>query len=486
MTEKGGVIPFELSPNIQVSAEAFLKYRLIVIMKSRQIAESLIVAAYALHSALFKDRFQAMMISKGELEAMELLSKARRMYNHLPDWQKIKIQPDSKTELGFPDKGATIRALPSTEEAGVSFTASLIVLDEHEIHPFAERNYTYIKPTIEAGGQLISLFTVDKTKPDTTAKSLWLGGYDPKAPLHPICQKVPNMVYPLGPGKNGFVSIFFPYHVRPGRDEKWYEEVKGNLTGEHLGALTPELYMEQNYPRSLTEALRPTQTVAAIDLMVLDEMKKRCGAPVKVEGLDPLIERVWRPYQVGKVYVAASDTSHGVGKDYNVTVVMDARSGEVVADVFNNTMKPDEFAEHSVRLLSHFRNPRWYIEDNDWGLATIDSAKKLNYPNFGYQDAEHKKIGFHTGNSNRAVLWNTMVMAFNTYALTINNYQGLLQFGFLIRNQDRNGQIEAMKGKNDDYPCAVAIAHSKSQEVLKQATGDMTPIRTLHFSGARR
>jgi hypothetical protein len=43
-----------------------------------------------------------------------------------------------------------------------------------------------------------------------------------------------------------------------------------------------------------------------------------------------------------------------------------------------------------------------------------------------------------------------------------------------------------MKGKNDDYPCAVAIAHSKAQEVLKQATGDMTPIKTLHFAGARR
>jgi hypothetical protein len=188
---------------------------------------------------------------------------------------------------------------------------------------------------------------------------------------------------------------------------------------------------------------------------------------------------------VGKVYLAATDTSHGVGKDYNCTAIMDARTGNMVADIFNNTMKPDELAYYSVELLKAFRHPKWFIEDNDWGATTIDNAKKLNYPNFGYQDDQRTKIGWHTGNSNRTTLFANMITAFNTWGVQINNYEGLLQFGYLVRNMEKEGRIEAMKGENDDYPTAVAICVAKCPEVLKSVSYSSVPIKTLHFDQSR-
>lgn len=459
----GGVISFASWPNVVESIKAFEKYRLIAIMKSRQIGESYIVAAWFLWNALFKDGYTALLFSKGEKESAELLGKAKRMWGQLPSWMKLKLSKDSSEEMAFPDRNSVIKSFPATEEAGASFTASLIVCDEWELHPFAGKNYIWAKPTIDAGGQFIGIFTVDKTRPTTLAKTTFVG-----AP------------------QNGFHALFFPYNVRPGRDEEWYEETKRNIPPDELEGLTPELYMEQNYPRSVEEALRATQTVAAVDLKVLDEMKKRCTSPVSVEGLDPLICKVWQPYQVGQAYIAASDTSHGVGKDYSVTVVMNVRTGVIVGHVMTATMQADEFTEYSVKLLSHFRNPRWYIEDNDNGSTTIDNARKLNYPNLGYQDKEHKHPGWHTGAGNRTRMFDDMVSAFNNWQIQVLDYQGLSQFGTLIRNVDKEGRIEAMKGQNDDYPVAVAICVAKQGEVLKSVTYKSEPIKTLHFAGARR
>jgi hypothetical protein len=458
----GGVIKFAPWQNVKESIYAFQHYRQIVIIKSRQIGESYIVAAWCLWNALFKSGDISLLFSRGETEAMELLAKCRRMYDQLPPWMRLKLNPDSKTELGFPDRHSTIKAFAATESAGVSFTASRIISDEWPYHPYAEANYLNAKPCIEAGGQFIGLGTVDKLHPDNLATKIFLGA----------------------PG-NGFFPMFFPYTVRPGRDQKWYDEMKASIPADELQGLTPELYCEQNYPRSIDEALRATQTVAAVDLKVLDEMKRRCTAPVSVQGLDPLIIKIWKPYQVGNVYVAASDTSHGVGKDYNATVVMNVRTGEIVADIFNNTMKPDDFAFYSVELLKHYRHPKWFIEDNDWGATTIDNARKLNYPNFGYQDKEQKKIGWHTGNTNRTLLFANLVTAFNNWGVQIPHYEGLSQFQFLMRNVDLGGRIEAMKGKNDDYPTAVAICVAKSPEILESVSYNYGPIHTLTFAGRR-
>ena len=164
--------------------------RLVVVLKSRQIGLSWLAAAWVLWNCLTKDGATWLLFSKGEAEAMGLVDKCHSMYNHLPKWMQLKKDPDSRTELGFPAKGSVIKAFGSTQSAGVSWTASGIVCDEWEYHPFAEYNYTNAKPTIDAGGQMIGIFTTDKTNPETLAKKIYKGARK---------------------GINGFVPLFFPY-----------------------------------------------------------------------------------------------------------------------------------------------------------------------------------------------------------------------------------------------------------------------------------
>jgi len=215
-----------------------------------------------------------------------------------------------------------------------------------------------------------------------------------------------------GTGNNGFTSLFFPFDVIPGRDEEWYEDKKRNLAPDELQGLTPELHMEQAYPRSLEEALRPTSTVSAFLQDALAAMMKDCDrARIDIEGLDSSIINIYKPFNIGEFYIAATDTSHGLGKDFSVTAVMNVKTCEVVADILDSRISPEELAYQSIALLKHYRNPLWWIESNDVGAVTISVAQSIGYTNFGYQDKTRKRIGFNTNTVSRFELWGNLIPA---------------------------------------------------------------------------
>lgn len=458
----GGLISFRVLPHNRELIDAFLVKRLISVMKSRQIWISYTTAAYVLWFASSHRGANNMLFSKGEKEAFELLAKCYRIHRHLPPILKWRQHPDSSEEMGFPSMESSIKAFPSTESSGISYTGSIIVSDEHVEHPYDKENYISAKPTIESsGGQYISIFTPNKTKFDKLAFSLWRNA----------------------PG-NGFHPLFFPYDVLPERDEEWYESIKNNLTAEELSGLTPELYMESNYPRSVEEALRRPQTTLAFDVVVLDRMieEARYKSPIKVskDGIDPLIINIYQDYHIGDKYIAASDTSHGIGKDYNVTGIMNVRTGVVVADIMNNKISPEELAQHSVAMLGLYHDPLWYIEDNDWGRVTITTAQNLGYKNFGYRDEKEKKIGWQTNEKTRVDLWGGVIPAINNGQITSYNREGIKQGYDIIRNIEKNGRIEASPNGHDDYFVMLGICWAKKGEVQLGIT-PAKPIESLTF-----
>ena len=431
-------------------------------MKSRQVWVSYTLAAYILWCTGAKHGSAWLEFSKGEKEAFELLGKSYRLYRYLPPILKFKQKPDSSEEMGYPSRESYIKAMPSTESGGIGFTVSGILSDEHLQHPYAEQNYMHAKPAIEnVRGQYISVFTPDKTKLNGLAFSLWRGAPD-----------------------NGFTPLFFPYDVIPGRDEEWYAEVKSNLSPEELGGLTPQLYMESNYPRSREEALRAPQTTLAFDTTVLDSMmiEAKGKRPVPCLEVDPLVVNIYIPYNIGEYYIAGTDTSHGVGKDNAVTCIMNVKTQTIVADIISNKLSPEALAQHSISVLRLYNNPLWFIEDNDWGRVTISVAQRLEYKNLGYQDEKKTKVGFHTSENTRNDLWGALMPAINNHQLTIFNTEGLKQFSDVIKNVEKNGRIEAASGRHDDYPMAVGICWLKRGEVRTQKW-DSKPIETLTFKG---
>jgi hypothetical protein len=286
-----------------------------------------------------------------------------------------------------------------------------------------ESNYYAVKSRVEsAKGQIVFASTPDPFKMDTFFKKIYRG-----APA------------------NGYRTLFIGWQARPGRDQTWYDTERRSYPDQ-------EKFQKEN-PGSEEEALAPPSTISAFPYVVLDAMRQDCREPLEVlQG----VTHIWQKWYTGKKYVAFTDTSHGVGADDAVTVILDASTGYVVADVHSNLIPPETLALYSVELLARYGNPVWGIEDNDWGELTVKKAQALRYPRLYYR-AEGQP-GWHTNERTRLDLWGDLLEAVGKRLLTVPSQAGLAQFYSVIRNPKKEGRIEAQEGAKDDYPFAVAGA----------------------------
>lgn len=222
-------VRFRLWPAQVQTMWQLMLHRLIVILKARQLGISWLCCGYALWLCLFRPGRSVLCFSKGQQEANELIRRIRVLYDRLPDWLRSQLPALTRpltSELEWAN-GSRIVSLPATENAGRSFTASLVLMDEAAFSQWAGKLYTALKPTIDAGGQLIVFSTAN--------------GADPF--FQPLWEKATA-------GVGGFTPIFLPWHVRPGRDAAWYARTEA----EALSSAA----MKQEYPATAQEAFAMT------------------------------------------------------------------------------------------------------------------------------------------------------------------------------------------------------------------------------------
>ena len=436
----GGKIPFEKWDHTVEFAEALGQYRLFAYLKARQLGFTWECAAFASWLMRFHPPANCLGFSKTQREAMGLITKTRFILENLPEAWRVPFETDSTQELVLGDLGSRFTALPSTKDSGRSEAASLLILDEADFQEYFETTYMAAKPTIDAGGYLIMGSTSNKRNMSSLFKETYRTAVD--EPDDP---------------QNQFKKLFFGWRSRPGRNAAWYKRTKDNIPAHELVelGLTPDSYMEQEYPDTEEEALKPAKTLAHFDQDVLHRMEQEDARPGEVLG--PIT--YFQKFGLGRKYIAGTDVSHGVGGDYSVTVVIDLRNGVIVADCMSNQMEPDEYTEQAAEMLQAYRNPLWAIEDNDRGAEVIKMAERIRYPRLYKRRTSKRKskLGWHTDGSNRHVMWGELAEAVRNRHIVIPNRNGLQQFYSVIQDPHTR-RPEAMKGAHDDYPTACAIA----------------------------
>lgn len=229
-----GKSKFDLWPEQERVIKEIDENRLNIILKARQLGITWLVLWYALHSMMFKKGCTVVGLSKKEADAKELVNRLRFMLRNLPKWMiRERRYGTGVTGLGWSATATSVTvhredgeesrfvAMPATEDAGRSFTASIIILDEWAFQPWAEEIWTSGFPTINrpTGGKVIGL---------STAKRLTL--------FHQIWEEAKD---------RGFHPIFLSWRADPRRDDDWYEK-----TLQALG----EDKTKQEYPSTPEEA----------------------------------------------------------------------------------------------------------------------------------------------------------------------------------------------------------------------------------------
>lgn len=197
------IVPFELWPaQRETVLPALERERLAVFLKARQLGISWLVCGWALHRCVTAPAQTFLFFSQGLTEANELIRRVAFLRDQHEDRARFPALTKDNTDVIAWANGSRIRSLPATKKAGRSFTASAVVLDEFAFMLYGPALLAAVKPTIDAGGQLVIISSADGN--GTPYHQLWNGAEA---------------------GTSGFTPIFLPWTARPDRDPGWRDRI---------------------------------------------------------------------------------------------------------------------------------------------------------------------------------------------------------------------------------------------------------------------
>ncbi len=401
------------------------KHRLVVILKARQLGQTWLTLGYALWMMLFRPAAAVGIFSRREDEAIDLLdNRLKEMYRRLPEYLRARqITADSKKfwELS---NGSWARAFPST--TGDSYTFSLAVVDEADLVPDLDRLMAGVKPTIDAGGQLILLSRVDKSAPQSAFKRIYRAA---KA------------------GENAWYPIFLPWSARPDRDETWYAAQRRDSLSR-TGSLD---YLHEQYPATDSEALAPRSLDKRIAPQWL-ERAYREASPVQDTGA-PAIPglRVYGLPNAARPYVLGADPAEGnPTSDDSALEILDALSGEEVASLAGK-FQPAVFAAH-IAALATWYGAKALVERNNHGHTVIQWLRdNTTVPLLNGYDG---KPGWLSNSMGKTLLYDACADAFRSGDVMLHDFSTLTQLSHI-----EGSTLRAPSGQHDDRADAFALAN---------------------------
>ncbi len=422
-----GLIKFDTFEFQDDCVETFSEERFSIILKSRQLGLSTLVAAYSLWMALYQRDKNILVIATKLTVAQNFITKVKTMLRALPGWVILpELVANNKQLLQF-SNGSTIKAIPTSDDAGRSEALSLLIVDEAAFVKNFDSLWMGLYPTISTGGRVIILSTPNG-----------VGGQYHK--LYTDAEA----------GLNEFSPIKLPWDVHPERDDEWFTETTKNLSDRQIAqeylcdfAASGETFLSKNDLEYIRLSTRP---------------------PIERSGPASCVW-TWKYPLSEHDYVISADVSRGDSRDYSTFHIIDINESECVAE-YKGKIPPDRFGELLAEYGKKYNNALVCPENNSYGYATILKLKEIDYPNLYFKkrkaiyigdyvpDYNPDLAGFTTSGRTRSliltkleeVLRNKMVKIYST-----RFYEELKTFIWI------GNKAQGMKGHNDDLVMSFAI-----------------------------
>lgn len=421
-----GTIPFKTFPFQDDCVKDFIDHRFNIVLKSRQLGLSTLVAGYAVWQALFYKDKNILVIATKLSVAMNFIKKVKTAIRALPPWLVMTdVVGDNKQAIEF-GNGSSIKAIPTSEDAGRSEALSLLIVDEAAFVRDFDTLWMGLYPTLSTGGRAIILSTPNG-----------VGGQ-----YYDLYVKAES-------GENEFHPIKLPWDVHPERDEAWFEKESKNLTQQQVAQ---EL---------LCDFSASGDTFLTID--DIEYLRSLIRNPIEKWGPEMGVW-VWKYPMPGHSYIVSADVARGDGADYSTFHVIDTNESEIVAE-FKGKSPPDQFAIVLNEAALRYNKALLCPESNTYGYALLMKLSELRYPNlyfekqsdryaFMYGDGSISKAGFSTQGPSRAKILTKLeeiVRNKNIRSYSSRLYDEMKTFIW------KNNKAQAMKDKNDDLVMSLAI-----------------------------
>lgn len=421
-------MPFRLWPAQVQVLWSLLTTRLVIMLKARQLGISWLCCWYALWLCFWQPGKVVLLFSKGQDEANELLRRVKVLYARLPTWMRAAgpaLVKDNTEELIWAN-GSRVRSLPATKSAGRSFTASLVILDEAAFLQFADALYSALKPTIDAGGQLVILSTANG-----------IGNL-----FHQLWTRATA-------GQSTFTTIFLPWWARPGRDTAWY--------AAQLAEYTDPAMVRQEYPATATEAFLVSGRTRFQPAWIARQARHvRPGIapkllPDALRQIDGIT--VYALPTKGRRYIIGADVAEGLEHgDYSAAICIDAETWDEVASLHGH-WEADDYAA-LLWALAQAYDATIGVERNNHGHAVLATLKALRARKVA---AGHDgRPGWLTTAQTKPQAIDLVATALRDELVTIHAQATLDELH--IYRVNKGGDTGAPAGYHDDRVMALAIA----------------------------
>ena len=422
-----GSINFDTYPFQDDCLKDFVEHRFNVILKSRQLGISTLSACYAVWLACFYKDKNILVIATKLAVAQNFIKKVKMAVRSLPPWIMLpELVSSNKQGVEF-SNGSTIKAIPTSDDAGRSEALSLLIVDEAAFIRNFDELWMGLYSTLSTGGRAIVLSTPN--------------GVGDK--YHDLCIQAEN-------GENEFNFIKLLWHVHPERDDEWFDTETSNMS-----------------PKQIAQELMCDFAASGDTFLSADDLNKialQIKTPIERWGPEMAVW-VWKYHLAEHNYIISADVARGDASDYSAFQVLDTVTSEQVCE-YKGKVPPDQFAVLLAEAGKRYGNALICPENNTYGYATIMKLVEIGYDNLYFVNERHKyaalygnntdisKIGFQTNAQSRGKILTKLeqVIRNNSVSFYSSRFHEELKT-FIWKGK----KAQAQKGKNDDLVICTAI-----------------------------
>ena len=455
-----GTVPFDTYPFQDDTLSDLIKFDENIILKSRQMGITTLVAAYSLWLMTFHRDKQILCISITQETSKAIVTKVRFANDNLPSWLKEKAMTDNQLSLRLAN-GSEIKAASSSASSARSSALSLLIIDEAAFIDGVEAIWLSSQFTLATGGKAIILSTPNG-----------VGNF-----FHQKWTEAEQ-------GKNKFNRIKLPWYLHPERDQKWRDD-QTKLSGERGAA--QECDCEFN-----------TSGNTVIEITLLEWYEKTyIKEPIEKRGYDKSYW-IWEYAQPGKSYLVVADVGRGDAADFSGAHILDLETMEQVAE-YMGKIPTKEYAKILATLATEYNSALLIVENANIGWAVIQELIDIGYPNLFYSSTDlqyvdvesqmtnklnsaDKKLvpGFTTSSKSRPLIISKLESYIRNKEVIFHSARLLSQLKvFIWKQTGATLKAEAMSGYNDDLVISLAIGLWIRDVALRLKTESDSLTRTL-------
>jgi len=437
----------------KVLIHKFLKYKFLVLLKSRQIGFSTICQIITAYLTVIYDNYKVGIISRSGSEASEFCRKTQTIINKLPKWIIPGYTTENAQSYVLKNGSALYSSAVSLSNPGGVLrgpSLALLIIDEAAWINKIDQAYTGVAGSLSKSQQV--------------AKSLGIpyGTIILSTPGSSTLESVGYWFFKRWQSAVTRTSIWHPFkihwsHIPCFRDDpEWYpqqceilendaKKIKTELDLTFLsgdGNVFPEDVNDSL--QHIYEKLTPLKIIPINNKMEIWQF---------VEKIDP-----------SKFYLVGVDTASQFGEDYSTVEVIDWETTEQVLE-FAGKLPIKRFVDIVKHVLGMLPKHYAFIESNSYGLQVCEDLYEDEEGGFNIYGS-WKKIkvnentktifapGISTNAKTRPLMLDSLYQHVSEFTDCIKSPRLALE---LVGLQEKQGRIEASVGSHDDLCLALSF-----------------------------